>query len=377
MKKTIPILLLIFIPLFSFANPELEETDQLIIFHTYNGDWAVADSMLDAQIANNPDSPKYYALKGTFYFYTRYFNQGQLPGDSLMDKCAEYSRKAIEIGENLEMTLDNQFFVGTAHGYLSRYYGRQGQYWNAYWAARKCRSYFNDILDENPDYADAYMGLAVIEYYTARMTGWYEFLAWLVGMSGGRDEALTQFHIVAEKGKYCKTEALFVLIALYRFYENDYDQVRELGNKFIEKHPDNLFVAGQMQQMKFLVLVQEKGVDFLRAEFDSLGTKYNITNPGILNTLGYSYLNQNLYDEAIEILKINIELFPDVANGYDSLSEAYLTTGNAEMAIKYSKLCLKKLPGDDTINEEFRENLRTISEDRLEELGANTDAVNI
>ena len=91
----------------------------------------------------------------------------------------------------------------------------------------------------------------------------------------------------------------------------------------------------------------------------------------------HNYLNQNLYDEAIEILKINIELFPDVANGYDSLSEAYLTAGNAEMAIKYSKLCLEKLPGDDTINEEFRENLRTLSEDRLEELGANTDAVNI
>ena len=44
--------------------------------------------------------------------------------------------------------------------------------------------------------------------------------------------------------------------------------------------------------------------------------------------------------------------------------------GNNPEAIRYSRIALEKLAGDSTINEEFRENLREILEDRLRDLGA-------
>ena len=72
-----------------------------------------------------------------------------------------------------------------------------------------------------------------------------------------------------------------------------------------------------------------------------------------------------------------MKLFPDFANSYDSLSEAYLLSGNPEMAIQYSLRRLEKLPADSTINDNFRNNLRQISEDRLEELGADSGKLNI
>ena len=57
-----------------------------------------------------------------------------------------------------------------------------------------------------------------------------------------------------------------------------------------------------------------------------------------LNILGYLYLNEGRFDEAIAIFKINVENFPDHCNCYDSLGEAYMTAGMKDLAIiNYTK----------------------------------------
>jgi len=53
-----------------------------------------------------------------------------------------------------------------------------------------------------------------------------------------------------------------------------------------------------------------------------------------LNNLGYYFLQRKNYDEAIEFFKKNVNLYPESANVYDSLGEAYETSSNNEMALK-------------------------------------------
>ena len=142
MKKMFGLILIFIFPILSFANPDTDkEIDDQIIYHTFSGDWQKADSLLELQIKKYPDSPKYYALKGPYYFYTRYYNGGVLSNDSLIQKMDEYSRKAIEVGEKDDMSLDDKFFVGTAYGYLSRSLIRQSSYWATYSAASKSVDY--------------------------------------------------------------------------------------------------------------------------------------------------------------------------------------------------------------------------------------------
>lgn len=52
-----------------------------------------------------------------------------------------------------------------------------------------------------------------------------------------------------------------------------------------------------------------------------------------LNSVGYQLLRTGRVAEAVEILKLNVEMFPTWANGYDSLGEAYLAQGNKEQAL--------------------------------------------
>jgi len=52
----------------------------------------------------------------------------------------------------------------------------------------------------------------------------------------------------------------------------------------------------------------------------------------MVNQLGYQSLQAGKTDEAIEIFKRNVERYPASANVYDSLAEAYETTGKLDLA---------------------------------------------
>jgi tetratricopeptide (TPR) repeat protein len=60
-----------------------------------------------------------------------------------------------------------------------------------------------------------------------------------------------------------------------------------------------------------------------------------------LNLFGYGLLQEHALDYAIAIFKLNIKLFPDEANSYDSLGDGYLQKLDKESAIKAFKKALE------------------------------------
>lgn len=64
------------------------------------------------------------------------------------------------------------------------------------------------------------------------------------------------------------------------------------------------------------------------------------------NAYGYRLLAVKKFAEAIDIFKTNVERFPDSANAFDSLAEAYMLSGQKESAIKNYEKSLKLNPGN-------------------------------
>jgi tetratricopeptide (TPR) repeat protein len=56
---------------------------------------------------------------------------------------------------------------------------------------------------------------------------------------------------------------------------------------------------------------------------------------------------QESFEQAIEIFKLDVGLFPKSANSYDCLAEAYMKAGNNELAIKNYKKSLELNPKND------------------------------
>ncbi len=53
-----------------------------------------------------------------------------------------------------------------------------------------------------------------------------------------------------------------------------------------------------------------------------------------MNNVGYVLMELGKLDDALKVFKLNVSLFPDSANVYDSLAEAYVKTDNRSLAIE-------------------------------------------
>jgi len=65
-----------------------------------------------------------------------------------------------------------------------------------------------------------------------------------------------------------------------------------------------------------------------------------------LNNLGYYLLNRRQLDDAIEVFQLNIEAYPDDANAYDSMGEAYMMRGDKELSIMHYEKSLELDPSN-------------------------------
>jgi predicted alpha/beta superfamily hydrolase len=78
------------------------------------------------------------------------------------------------------------------------------------------------------------------------------------------------------------------------------------------------------------------GVDGLQQHFAMVSEKYfDVDVPeNLINQLGYQYLGQGDTERAIEAFELNVEMYPQSANVYDSLGDAYDAAGQDQIAME-------------------------------------------
>jgi dienelactone hydrolase len=88
-----------------------------------------------------------------------------------------------------------------------------------------------------------------------------------------------------------------------------------------------------------------------------------------VNMLGYEHLQDGDKQGAIDILKLNAYAYPDSANVYDSLGDAYFMAGDKDLAKKYSLQALKMIEADTSAPESWRKMVINSANKKLQELG--------
>jgi tetratricopeptide (TPR) repeat protein len=91
-----------------------------------------------------------------------------------------------------------------------------------------------------------------------------------------------------------------------------------------------------------------KGVDSCIALYKNLKTTYppEYILERFLNTLGYEELQRGHINESIKLFKLNVRMYPNSSNVYDSLGEAYMKASNKSEAIRNYQKSLKLNPGN-------------------------------
>ena len=136
--------------------------------------------------------------------------------------------------------------------------------------------------------------------------------------------------------------------------------IRNAGHLVPYEQPDefNKQVMSFLNSSEFFQVLENEGVSAVTELFkkkwkqDKSWLPFSETQ---MNALGYQYLQGGKTADAIELFKLNVLAYPESANTYDSLGEAYMINGDKELAIKNYKKSLELDPTNKNAVEKLNE----------------------
>lgn len=126
--------------------------------------------------------------------------------------------------------------------------------------------------------------------------------------------------------------------------ERKYYHVETLAEQRIKEHEMNLLpVSGYYTKSGSV----DKTAAFIAAEKKKGDqSAYNVSEQGI-NSFGYELMNTGKAEEALQIFKLNTELYPDGFNTFDSYGECLLKLNKKEEGLKAYRRSLELNPGNE------------------------------
>ncbi len=127
--------------------------------------------------------------------------------------------------------------------------------------------------------------------------------------------------------------------------DNEINQWKEVVDKIIGSQQEMF-----KRETDFFTLIKAEGVEMATdyyITFKAKNPEAKIFSEAGLKALGYSYFGNKDYDIAIKLFEMNVAEYPDSWNVYNSLGEAYLTSGNNEKAIENYKKSVELNPDNE------------------------------
>ncbi|MBL7993896.1 tetratricopeptide repeat protein [bacterium] len=250
MKYIVSIIYLIFLLLNSriVAQSQIEDSAGPLLLQgmekVYNLDFAQADALFDSVIRLNPKHPQGYYFKSSSRFYQIISGYDSNASE---EQFIELNDHAIAAAEEYERTnqIDGQFYRGTSYGNIARYHAMAGNFFKAFYYAKKSKSLHEDIIRRNPEHFDAYLTVGVYNYYAAAMPRWIDAVAGLFGLGGDRALGIRQLETAYEKGKLAKLEAKFFLANVY-YEEGHYEKSLQFHRELSLRFDRNPFLYNQL-----------------------------------------------------------------------------------------------------------------------------------
>jgi dienelactone hydrolase len=176
----------------------------------------------------------------------------------------------------------------------------------------------------------------------------------LLIMNGGADAGVTPSKVMTFAQKLDELGKLYELIIYAKdnhpVSQNEEDRLRRTVDWF--KNVRTISIAQALGKT-----IREQTIDAAIKQYYELkktgADRYDFSERE-LNVLGYTLLGEKRVKEAIEIFKLNVAVYPEAFNTYDSLGEAYLMNGERELAIKNYKKSLELNPQNTNATEALK-----------------------
>jgi dienelactone hydrolase len=127
-------------------------------------------------------------------------------------------------------------------------------------------------------------------------------------------------------------------------------------------------------ESRFLSLADEPDglhkAEQMFAEARRADPKAVLVSEAMMNRIGYGSLAAGDTEGAIVLFQMNVAVFPNSPNVYDSLADAYLADGQKDLARQNAQKALELLPSDTAESAQRRDGIKASAEQKLKQIGA-------
>jgi tetratricopeptide (TPR) repeat protein len=132
-------------------------------------------------------------------------------------------------------------------------------------------------------------------------------LSFILGIDGDRELGIRELKLVAEKGVYKKSEAMFFLGAIYVYRERDYDKAMRIWDELLEKYPDNPGVLIHVGATYSRMGRCDQSLEVYEKVLARLDEEMLTPVSSIHYQMGQVYFRMNMFDKSIESFMKSIE----------------------------------------------------------------------
>lgn len=228
-------------------NSSVIEKIELALDAFYRMDFERSVNILDKAIKENPDDPLLYLFKGGFYLERFRFQKGgkEEENSELKEKILSLNRKVIELAEKRikddPLDMDARYFSGAGYGNIGRLYIINGQWWNGFWSGKKGFKLCETVVNNKPDYYDAYLGLGLYHYFSSTVPKFVKILSFLLGTpESDKELGISEVKLVRDNSRLLSVEARRILLRM-ACWEKDWGEFYS-GSKWLAgQYPENIY----------------------------------------------------------------------------------------------------------------------------------------
>ncbi len=212
--------------------------------HLYHAREARAEEAFERIRARHPDSPAPDFLIGAIEWHRVTTGpQGMTAGGDAEKAFFARMDAAIERGEAAvqrdETDVAARFFLGGAYGYKARYLALQERWWNAYRTGKKGVGHLEKVVELDPDFGDAYLGLGIYHYYADVLPKVLKLFGVFVGLNGDRERGLEEIRRARREGLLVEEECRFFLAEIESTFEEDQWAALTWSKSLRTEYPEN------------------------------------------------------------------------------------------------------------------------------------------
>jgi len=206
----------------------------------YNFEFEKAEAIFSSLLKKNPDDLFANHFSATLSFWKYLGSNKKKYLEEFIHQSDVTIAKAEQQASANPKNKETLFILGAAYGYRSIAFGKAEKFLDMIWASKKSNSFLEDVLEIDPNYYDAYLGLGLIKFALSQVPSGFKWALSMIGFDGDSEKGLAYLKLAAEKGNYSKVEAAYYLSQIYSEFYFDFDQAKIHLTKLHQRFPENL-----------------------------------------------------------------------------------------------------------------------------------------